>query len=373
MQDLGFCTPSVASGHRYRLTEWYKSSAPVYFNVARRDNLGAFYFWMNSPSFPPASSWTQATWVTPVIPTGLTGLSGGLTLASNGFLTVDDVGFDDAAATGSGDITPPAVTLTSPAAGSTVTGAVTVSANASDNLAVDHVDLLVDGQVDASASSGPFTFTWDSRDVTNGAHTLAVRAVDTSSNSTTSSSVTVTVSNLTVNVLQNPSLEAATNNVPTCWGLGGFGTNTFTWTRTYSTPTREASPRSSTLRAGLPATGNSFPRKTAEPVPRRPCLGIPIRSTTGTKPRQATPSSSPTIELVPVVGSTGRSRRRSRPRAPGRRPRGRPQPCRRARRRCPSAWAWGPQAPSRWTTSGCTTTRRRPIPPRPPARSPAGV
>jgi len=34
------------------------------------------------------------------------------------------------------------------------------------------------------------------------------------------------------NLLQNPSLESATKNVPDCWVLGGYGTNGFAWTRT---------------------------------------------------------------------------------------------------------------------------------------------
>jgi outer membrane protein assembly factor BamB len=34
------------------------------------------------------------------------------------------------------------------------------------------------------------------------------------------------------NLLQNPSLESASSGVPTCWVLGGYGTNTYTWTRT---------------------------------------------------------------------------------------------------------------------------------------------
>jgi peptidoglycan/xylan/chitin deacetylase (PgdA/CDA1 family) len=33
------------------------------------------------------------------------------------------------------------------------------------------------------------------------------------------------------NLVQNPSLEAAVNNVPDCFQFGGFGTNTFAWTR----------------------------------------------------------------------------------------------------------------------------------------------
>jgi peptidoglycan/xylan/chitin deacetylase (PgdA/CDA1 family) len=231
-RDLGFCTPSVTPGHKYRLTAWYKSNAAVSFATFTRDSLGGFYYWTTSPSFPASSTWTQASWVTPAVRSGANGLSFGLTIASNGFLTVDDLGLDDAAATGGADTTPPTVALTSPANGATVAGAATISASASDNVAIDHVDYLVDGSVVGTQTSGPFSYSWNSRSVPNGTHTIAARAVDSSSNATTSSAVSVTVANSATTLLQNASLETATNNVPTCWLTGGYGTNTFAWTRT---------------------------------------------------------------------------------------------------------------------------------------------
>ena len=97
---------------------------------------------------------------------------------------------------------------------------------------VDHVDYLIDGQVAATLTSGPFTYSWNSRSVSNGSHTIAVRAVDLAGNSTTTTAITVFVSNQNNNMLQNPSLEQGTSNPPSCWLLGGFGTNTVTWTWT---------------------------------------------------------------------------------------------------------------------------------------------
>jgi peptidoglycan/xylan/chitin deacetylase (PgdA/CDA1 family) len=231
-RDLGFCTPSVTPGHRYRITTWYKSSAPVHYTLFTRDSLGGFYYWTSSPNFSMSSAWTQASFVTDVIPTGINGLSFGLTLDSNGSLTVDDLSIDDAAASGGADTTPPTVSLTAPSANSTVSGFVPISANASDNVAVDHVDYLIDGAVAATLTSGPFTYNWNSRSVSNGSHTIAVRAVDTAGNRTTTSATAVFVSNQTNNLLQNPSLEQGTSNPPSCWLLGGYGTNTFTWTWT---------------------------------------------------------------------------------------------------------------------------------------------
>ena len=78
--DLGDCSPTVTPGRQYRLTTWYKSSVPVSFVVFRRDSQWAFGFWLDSPTFPATSSWAQATWITPVIPSGTNGLAFGLAL-----------------------------------------------------------------------------------------------------------------------------------------------------------------------------------------------------------------------------------------------------------------------------------------------------
>jgi peptidoglycan/xylan/chitin deacetylase (PgdA/CDA1 family) len=231
-QDLGYCSPSVTPGHRYRITAWYKSTVPVSFTVFARNSQWAFPFWTGSPDLPATSGWAQASWVTPVIPSDVNGVSFGLAVDSNGSLTVDDLSFDDAAPTGGADSTAPTVSLTAPTGGANVSGIVALSAAASDNIAIDHVDFLVDGSLVGSSVIGPFGYGWNSRSVANGNHTITVRAVDTSGNTKTTSAITVFVSNQATNLLQNPSLETASGTTPTCWLLGGYGTNTFSWTRT---------------------------------------------------------------------------------------------------------------------------------------------
>ena len=57
------------------------------------------------------------------------------------------------------------------------------------------VQYQLDGAVVASAAAAPFAATWDSFSVSNGAHTLAVRALDASGAATASGPVAVTVSN----------------------------------------------------------------------------------------------------------------------------------------------------------------------------------
>ncbi len=92
------------------------------------------------------------------------------------------------------DGSPPTVSITSPANGATVTGSVTVSANASDNVGVDRVEFLLDGNLLGSDASAPYAITWNTATSANGAHTLQGRALDLAGNVGTSSQVSVTVS-----------------------------------------------------------------------------------------------------------------------------------------------------------------------------------
>jgi hypothetical protein len=93
------------------------------------------------------------------------------------------------------DTTPPTVSLTSPAAGATLSGSVTISASASDNVGVSRVELLVDGVLLSSDTTSPYSASWDTTTATNGAHVLAARAFDAANNQATSTAVNVTVNN----------------------------------------------------------------------------------------------------------------------------------------------------------------------------------
>jgi Concanavalin A-like lectin/glucanases superfamily/Bacterial Ig domain len=96
----------------------------------------------------------------------------------------------------SNDTTPPTVSMTAPANNATVSGTVTVSANASDNVGVAGVQFLLDGAaLGAEDTTSPYSISWNSATVANGAHTLSARARDAAGNQTTSTVVNVTVSN----------------------------------------------------------------------------------------------------------------------------------------------------------------------------------
>ncbi|WP_257388034.1 extracellular catalytic domain type 1 short-chain-length polyhydroxyalkanoate depolymerase [Tahibacter caeni] len=87
----------------------------------------------------------------------------------------------------------PTVVLTAPAAASIVSGAVTLSATASDDVGVDHVDFLLDGSLLGSDASAPYTFSWDATNASNGAHVLLAQAYDLAGNVGSSAAVDVTV------------------------------------------------------------------------------------------------------------------------------------------------------------------------------------
>jgi hypothetical protein len=93
------------------------------------------------------------------------------------------------------DTTPPQVTMTDPAEGALVHGSVTLSAAAVDNVAVDHVDFLVNGTVVASDGTAPYSVTWDSGTVADGSATISAVAVDTSSNAASSAARNVSIDN----------------------------------------------------------------------------------------------------------------------------------------------------------------------------------
>ena len=91
------------------------------------------------------------------------------------------------------DTTPPVVAVTAPGEGAVVTGVTTLRATATDNVAVQHVDFLVDDQLVASSDTAPFTGAWDTSTVTSGDVAVTARASDSAGNSTTSAAIHVSV------------------------------------------------------------------------------------------------------------------------------------------------------------------------------------
>jgi hypothetical protein len=88
------------------------------------------------------------------------------------------------------------VTVTAPASGSTVSGTIDVTANASDDAAVLGVQFLLDGApLGSEDTSLPYSVPWMTTTASNGSHQLTAVARDGAGHQTTSAVVSVTVSN----------------------------------------------------------------------------------------------------------------------------------------------------------------------------------
>jgi hypothetical protein len=95
-----------------------------------------------------------------------------------------------------GDTSAPAVLMTAPSSGLTVSGIITVTASATDNVGVVGVQFTVDGgNLQSEDLTPPYGVSWDTTQVANGSHTLAAVARDAAGNIRTASSITVNVSN----------------------------------------------------------------------------------------------------------------------------------------------------------------------------------
>src|SRR5205823_5637928 len=84
---------------------------------------------------------------------------------------------NEVSGTSTADTTAPTVSLTAPSSGTTVSGSVTVSASASDNVGVVGVQFKLDGaNLGAEDTTAPYSVSWNTASVTNGSHTLTAVA-----------------------------------------------------------------------------------------------------------------------------------------------------------------------------------------------------
>src|SRR6185295_18000561 len=119
------------------------------------------------------------------------------------------------------DTQPPVTSITAPASGATLSGTVSVTASATDNVGVTSVDFYLDGVLQASDTTAPYAWSWNTAGA-DGAHTLRTEAHDAAGNLGVSADVPVTVSTPPVDT-QPPT--APSNLVAT----GGRRKITLTW------------------------------------------------------------------------------------------------------------------------------------------------
>lgn len=89
----------------------------------------------------------------------------------------------------------PSVSLLLPTNGQSVSGTVTISGSASDNVGVAKVQFFVDGNWLSTSLVAPYNYSWNSKSVTNGQHQIVLKAFDSANNIGTSNRINVNVAN----------------------------------------------------------------------------------------------------------------------------------------------------------------------------------
>ena len=112
------------------------------------------------------------------------------------------------------DLTPPTVSIASPADAAIVTGSISLSATASDNVGVAGVQFTIDGvNAGVEDTAPPYEMSWNTTTVANGVHVIAAVARDAAGNSQVAASVGVTVNNDTAAPTVALTSPAATTTV----------------------------------------------------------------------------------------------------------------------------------------------------------------
>lgn len=140
------------------------------------DSVAPYQFSWDSTAYPEGDITFTASAVDP---------SGNEGASEPVFVTVDNV--PDVA-----DSTPPTVRISNPGDGSTVSRTVGITVEGSDNVNVATIKLFINGELRSSASSANLDYSWNTRKVASGTHSIRAEAVDTAGNAT-SKSIEVTV------------------------------------------------------------------------------------------------------------------------------------------------------------------------------------
>jgi len=215
----------VSPGNEYVLTHYYTANVPTPITAQLGFSNGTYQY-VELATVPPETTATL-TEQHIVIPAGVQTLTVFHELNQVGTLTVDN--YSLTLATPAGDTISPSVSITSPTEASALSGATTVSVNASDSVGVAGVTLTVDGNtLGAEDVSAPYDFLMDTTVLPDGAHVIGASARDAAGNVGVATPVNVTVTNTAgaVNLIQNADLEtqnAGNPVIPVAWTPSAWG------------------------------------------------------------------------------------------------------------------------------------------------------
>ncbi|MGI0049878.1 MAG: HYR domain-containing protein, partial [Nitrososphaera sp.] len=149
------------------------------------------------------------------------------------------------------DTTAPTVSITSPANGVTVQGAISIIASATDSAAgVAKVEFYVDGILKSTDTTFPYSYSLDTTSLSNAAHTIKAIAYDAANNQA-NHQISVTVSN-TVADASAPIVTPPSNQIKEATSASGAVVS-------YPSATATDNVDGSLTAVCTPASGSSFP------------------------------------------------------------------------------------------------------------------
>jgi hypothetical protein len=97
----------------------------------------------------------------------------------------------------------PTIALTAPASGATVSGTAvmltaTASASTMNGLTVTRVDFMIDGTIVGTATTSPYTVSWNSTTVTKGSHSLTAKVTDSVNGTATAPAIMINTTGMAV-------------------------------------------------------------------------------------------------------------------------------------------------------------------------------
>jgi Bacterial Ig domain/Purple acid Phosphatase, N-terminal domain len=191
---ISWAVPAGAAAYRVKwsarqIQDWIGFDAGTNSFVGNPAVAVNWFAATDAPNIPAPSGSTQSM----TINTGVTGLTAANFMVK-AYVTAGGTAPPPPVTT---DSIAPTVSLSSPVAGSTVSGTVTVTATATDNVGVTGVQFKLDGaNLGAAAAAGSsYSVSWTTTTASNGSHVLSATAVDAAGNSTTSAGIAVTVNN----------------------------------------------------------------------------------------------------------------------------------------------------------------------------------
>ncbi len=172
----------VTPGTLYTYSERYQADTISDVIGQYTMNDGSTHYFGLTKELPPTTGWTFNTGSF-CPPVGTKSITLFHLLSTVTSLSLDDVSLTAGGSCTPAETVPPTVAFTNPLEGNTVSGTVTLTADATDNVGVTQFFFAVDGDpFGPIMSAGPYTIQWDSTGVSNGPHTLKATATDAAGN-----------------------------------------------------------------------------------------------------------------------------------------------------------------------------------------------